>query len=114
VFETNIELTGTAKLGFAGVADLERACTKAEEETAGKELCEAGHAPIKLAENEELGKKSLVAFPKTLIKTEFVEEGKVVNEVKEGMDIFGKVVTKFVRHTADELTGVEDWGVFGK
>jgi hypothetical protein len=108
-----VELSGTAKLGVLGVADLERACTPAEETEVGAELCKEKHAPLKLLVNEELGKKGLIFFPKTLLKTAFVEQTKVVSEVKEGLTFFGLPVTRFEGHANVEMTGVEDWGVFG-
>jgi hypothetical protein len=96
--ETAIELAAGATLGVAGVVDNE-----AQENVLLEEP------------SETLGIQGLIKFPETLLKTEWVEEGKKVKEIKEGLVAFGKAVTSFTGHALLELTGGKvKWGVFGK
>jgi hypothetical protein len=107
ITETAIELSGTNKLGVAGIVDLEKSNT----------AFEGTHEPVKLEENETLQKVMLTNFPKTLLKKEFVENGGVVEEVTEGLSAFGKAATEFKGHAQADMWNnkneeVTDWGVF--
>jgi hypothetical protein len=93
--ESAIELGAGAKLGVAGTADNE------------------AQEAIKLEENETFGESGLIAFPTTLLKSEFVEEGKVVSEVKEKLTFIGVPVNRFEGH-AKITVAKTSWGIFGK
>jgi hypothetical protein len=93
--ETAIEIGAKGELGVAGTA-----------------LDEEGK-PIELlvTSTEKLGLKGFIEFPATLLKTEFVEKEKKVEEVKESLKAFGKSVTKFEGEAT--VKSNEAWGVFG-
>jgi hypothetical protein len=107
---------------FAKVKFVGEKCTLKETaiETTKGDLAIAGIAenakelPIELevASRELLGTAAFVRFPETLLKTEFVEKAKMVSEVKEKLDAFGKAVTKITGRIKLVLTKAA-WGIFG-
>jgi hypothetical protein len=98
-FETTPIETGKGDLGVAGIADNEaQEPIKAESATETEGVC------------------GLVEFPKTLLKTEFVEKEHVVSSVTEKLTAFGKNVTVFSGHAEVCLSGAAKtkWGIFSK
>jgi hypothetical protein len=68
---------------------------------------------MEIAETETFGSFGYIDFPATLLKKEFVEINKKVEEVDVGLTMFGMAVTRFEGAIKLELMKYA-WGAFGK